>query len=42
MKQLFAFSWDVSLGRLSSHESALELSQEYLHLSAIFFRYINE
>ena len=36
MNQSFAFSRDVNLGRLCSQESALELSQESLHLSAIF------
>ena len=36
MNQSFAFYRDVSLGHLCSCESALELSQEALHLSAVF------
>ena len=36
MNQLFAFYRDVSLKRLCSCESALKLSQEALHLSAVF------
>ena len=41
MNKSFAFHRDVSLGRLCSHESALELSKPCIS-QLFFFRYINE
>ena len=35
MRRFHELIGDISLGRLRSHESALELSQEALHLSAV-------